>query len=355
MVWGARMVENLPPMEEDPLLSDSDALSELFEHNHDYDSSTSDDDDDQITLKTRICSVTDKLTFGHLRWLLIRLTLIFVLVSAVFSTSVLIYLAFYQMYVPVVNQKIPVYFQFDSDKPPAALVETSNLAFMRSGIAYDFILDIDLPDIPGLSLTVGNYMTSMEAYIKEKADPWLKVSRPALIPYRSGVARFVSSTLKMMPVLFGWCDERISHRSFLAKAIKSPAEGLSSVKIALSSSKIPIYEARLLITAHFTGLRYWMYHWKVTCAVATIFILFMAQLLSTTTLLLIYYVVKKRSESMLQASIPRESGPKRSLSFKRGRSRSRSSIKYRPISGSMDGIRKRRPFSVERTSLHREA
>lgn len=347
MVWGARldsvwMIETL--MEDDPLLATSDDVSELYEFDAEL---TSDSDDDRITLKTRICSVTDKLTFGHLRWLLIRLALVSVLVSAIFSTSVLIYLAFYQIYVPVVHQQIPVYFQFDSDTPPTAVIESSKLSFMRTGIAYDFILDIDLPDIPGLSLTIGNYMTTLEIYTKEKADPWFRVSRPALIPYRSGVARLVSSTLKMLPVLFGWCDERISHRSFLAQAIKSPSGASSSVKIALSSKNIPIYDAHLLITAHFTGLRYLMYHWKITCAVTVIFLLFMAQILSVTTLALIYYLVKRRSESMLQASIPHPI-IKRSLSLKRGRSRSRSSIKYRPISGSKRGLRKRRSFSLTR-------
>lgn len=227
-----------------------------------------------------ICSL------DNLRWLLLRLLIAALAAIWLMATSVGAYFILYRLYMPTMQYEAPVYFVFDGLHPPAASVAFEKDFRLRPGIAYDYILDIGIPDIPGLSEGFGNFMATLE--LKEAQDT-VRYSRPVLLPYRSAALRAGLTIVKLVPLLLGWAQERMDIRIILADAVIAPAHGFAgTLNVTLGAPKLPVYDARLLVTAHLTGLRYWLYHWRLTAAFLLIMGLFLCQLASTTLLLTLW-------------------------------------------------------------------
>lgn len=249
-------------------------------------------------------------SWARLKWLMIRAILLFIFGSSILLTSVLTYSLIYWYYMPTMQYEFPVYFQYDnSHGKTSAIAEIRSLdhAFqMRSGVAYDFMLDLSIPDVPGLSEKVGNFMLTLGLY-DDVNEPWFTESRPALLPYRSDLVRKSTTLIKLAPIICGWAEERIKKRIFLSESVIKPCQKLckscSKIKIALSDASIPIFNAKLLVTAHLKGLRRIMYHWRITSAFGFTFITSLAQF---NILLVIFIIWKARSRRARRASLLRD-------------------------------------------------
>lgn len=228
-------------------------------------------------------------TAENLRWLVLRLVFASLLVIWLMATSIGAYFILYRLYMPIMHYEAPAYFSFDGSSPPSASIIFDKDFKLRPGIAYDYILDVGIPDIPGLSEGLGNFMAILELGDNDEQKDPIRFARPVLLPYRSSIVRYSLTIVKLIPLLLGWTQERLDMHVILADAVVLPKHVKSPrLRIELSSASLPLYEARLFVTAHLTGLRYWLYHWRITAAFFLIMGLFLCQLASAFLVICIW-------------------------------------------------------------------
>lgn len=210
--------------------------------------------------------------------------------AAMLALALATYVGFYCYYMPVLRHEVPLYFAFGSANP-AATIHVGRHLQLRSGVAYDLVLDLSCPDIPSLPERLGNFMVTLE--VTEGARVWHQAVRPALLPYRSAVVRLAVTAVKLVPLMLGWTEELVSHRIFLTESLLVGSAGAAAglhVRIEIGTAQILLHHARLLVTAHLTGLRYYMYHWKLSCAVLAVGWLFLLQVSGALLLLLVRHL-----------------------------------------------------------------
>lgn len=176
------------------------------------------------------------------------------------------YALFYHLYVPVKHQSWPLYFvKKDADNSLDAYLKVE-FGSNACAPSYDFILEAWILDIPDLLLRHGLLNTRM------LLNGTILGERSMLPPYHSQIVRVVRSTALTIPILFGWAQEALIARHFLVSDVD--LESLichaktteSAIKITLEDSQLPIQKALLHMVAHLSGLQYWMYHWRISCA-----------------------------------------------------------------------------------------
>ncbi|PJF17538.1 hypothetical protein PSACC_02655 [Paramicrosporidium saccamoebae] len=168
------------------------------------------------------------------------------------------------------------YVCFDNQRPSCALT----LDGLRPGIPYDVSLQLLVPDIAGLSESLGNVMITTKLQCESTI---VHSDRPTLLVYRSWPVRAALLGLRMMPVVLGLAREATSHRVFLMERLVLPAETVT-LELAVGQ-RLPVYEATLEMVAHFTGIRYLMYYWRWVFAGTIIGICSFGLILVVTTVL----------------------------------------------------------------------
>lgn len=205
--------------------------------------------------------VKSQLEFIKTNWqtCLFHLSLWTVLCVASFLFICLSYMLFYSWYIPAERISHPVYFHYERDSPSYSI----RINNVQPDIPYDISLRLLVPDISGLSESLGNVMISTTVTSPSTS---LSSSRPTLLVYRSWPVRMGLLWLRMIPVVLGLAKEATEHRVFLMEQLTVLEP---EILISLSMGrKIPLYETTLEMVAHFRGLRYLMYYWKwVTAAV----------------------------------------------------------------------------------------
>lgn len=208
-----------------------------------------------------------------------------VLLLTLLISSTFIYANIYRLYVPKMQHQFPLYFQFITTEDPVATLNF-NVPFMRKGVAYDMVLDLQIPDIPGLPEKVGNFMIKLEMGAMKGNDKIVKLmsSRPSHLKFRSKFIKFMLTILKCIPIMIGWIEETVHQKVFLVESVIDPIrDGSRFISLTLASEiDVPVYEANLLVVAHLEGLRYYMYFWFFTVAIIAILILTFIQLLACT-------------------------------------------------------------------------
>lgn len=192
------------------------------------------------------------------RILLVHLFAWSFLTFAALATVLLSYLLLYFYYIPQERISQPVYFQYNEEQPSFRL----DLNGLHPAVSYDVSLQLLVPDIAGLSESLGNVMlhTRLTPKTAIRRGEEARSSRPTLLVYRSWPARLALLVLRLVPVVLGLAREATTHRVFLFENVKP---GVSQVEVTVQmGGRIPVYEATLEVVAHFEGLRYVMYYWR---------------------------------------------------------------------------------------------
>ncbi|KAJ2787257.1 hypothetical protein GGI15_000863 [Coemansia interrupta] len=202
----------------------------------------------------------------------VRLLLATGALLTVLLSSVSLYLMFYRLYVPTLLHQSPVYLQY----PPAegsglnttavvSFVGTQDYRFLSTSQAYMVSMRFQVP-LSEENRGLGSFMVGIElctAQGKVVQASW----RPALLPYRSPVVRLARTLLKLPFLVVGLADETEELQVDLVDGLYdrhfSP---VTHARVSLSKP-LQTYAVEMLIRARFTGLRYWMYYWRVPTAV----------------------------------------------------------------------------------------
>ncbi|KAJ2389373.1 hypothetical protein GGI23_005851 [Coemansia sp. RSA 2559] len=209
--------------------------------------------------------------------LAVRAMLALTALSAVLVSSITLYGIFYRLYVPQLMHESPVFFQYPAAHAAATAANTTALVtfvpetdykFLSTSQAYTVSLDLDVP-MSETNQQLGNFMVYLELQTRYGVVV-SQSARPAIMPYRSRVVRLLQTAVRAVPLALGLSHETdVLHVELVDVLYDRHFSPITSARIALSKP-LQVYSARLVICAQFSGLRYWMYYWRLPTAIVFI-------------------------------------------------------------------------------------
>lgn len=133
------------------------------------------------------------------------------------------------------------------------------------GQQYRISVQIDMPESEE-NLRLGMFMVCAEMR-DQKTRLQGHSCRSAMLHYRSKLTRTIS-TLVMSPlIIFGFKEETQQIPVEIFSHYEDDQENpVTDVFVEIQSRQIQFYSVTLHITAHFSGLRYIMFHWPILSA-----------------------------------------------------------------------------------------
>ncbi|XP_072933972.1 seipin [Epargyreus clarus] len=200
--------------------------------------------------------------------LLYKAGVITVFFAAILWVSIFMYVIFYYTYMPNVTHVRPVHLQFKSCEenmgvcsfPSAHVQLTRRSSMLMSSQAYRVRLALDMPESQ-VNKDLGMFMVC--AQMRAKGGVLVSAScRSAMLRHRSRLHQ-VMRTLVMAPLLLTGLDEE---KQTLQVELFSDFEDdqdlpVTDAYVEVQSRFVQVISCELLIEAHFTGLRYYMFNW----------------------------------------------------------------------------------------------
>ncbi|KAJ9649683.1 hypothetical protein H2199_000462 [Coniosporium tulheliwenetii] len=185
--------------------------------------------------------------------------------------AIFAYSAFYYAYIPIQGFSRPVYLQFNRAHHPYGIAPLSRS--LLSNQPYDVKVILHLPSTP-TNREVGNFMLDLQllsppnpgALTAEKRV-LTQERRPAIMTYYSPIVEHVRKFLELPWYLLGWRYESETLVVPIMEGVEF-AKGWRNVPDTarleiLGDMKMQVYSVRVIVTAHFRGLRYIMYNYRV--------------------------------------------------------------------------------------------
>ncbi|GAB0202038.1 seipin [Grus japonensis] len=191
--------------------------------------------------------------------------------------SVFLYGSFYYSYVPAVAFVRPVHYAFRTDcgspGPELCSFPTANVSLLGRnrekvllyGQLYRISLELELPESPA-NRALGMFMVTITCY-GAGGRPLASAARAAMLHYRSRLLRTLDTVAFAGLFLAGFAEQKqtveVELYSHYREDSYAPTVG---AVLQIQSRRIQLYGARLRVHAHFTGLRYLLYHFPLTSA-----------------------------------------------------------------------------------------
>ncbi|XP_068116771.1 seipin [Hyperolius riggenbachi] len=218
------------------------------------------------------------LMFLRARRLLLQTGILCCVLLLLLWVSVFLYGSFYYSYMPAVKFSCPVHYQYSSNcDPPLGILcsfPTANVSLLRNnrdrvlmyGQPYRISLELQVPE-SAVNQNLGMFMVSMSCYTKGGKEISY-AARSAMLHYKSPLLGFLE-TFAMLPLmLFGLSEQRQSIEVELHSEYREDSYvPTTGAVIQIQSVRLQIYSAELRVHAHFTGLRYLLYHFPIMSAV----------------------------------------------------------------------------------------
>ncbi|KAH0507931.1 Seipin [Microtus ochrogaster] len=214
---------------------------------------------------------------GRARRLLLQFGVLFCTVLLLLWVSVFLYGSFYYSYMPTVSHLSPVHFHYrtDCDSSTASLCSfpVANVSLAKSGRdlvlmygqPYRVTLELEMPESP-VNQDLGMFLVTVSCYTRGGRIVSTS-SRSAMLHYRSQLLQILDTLVFSSLLLFGFAEQKqlleVELYSDYRESSYMPTTG---AVIEIHSKRIQMYAAYLRIHAHFTGLRYLLYNFPVTCA-----------------------------------------------------------------------------------------
>lgn len=142
--------------------------------------------------------------------------------------------------------------------------------YMMPGQNYKITLNLDMPE-SAVNAYVGcfNLKSTMRG---DNGRILAEQERLIQLTYKSPMVRYVESWIYLPLYLIGWSEERYQTSADLFRNYK---EGFgdrqtSMLELSIDNPEVQIYEASVSIQTLYSGLRYYMYYWRITTALIII-------------------------------------------------------------------------------------
>ncbi|XP_007652650.1 seipin isoform X2 [Cricetulus griseus] len=214
---------------------------------------------------------------GRARRLLLQFGVLFCTILLLLWVSVFLYGSFYYSYMPTVSHLSPVHFHYrtDCDSSTALLCSfpVANVSLAKNGRdrvlmygqPYRVTLELEMPESP-VNQDLGMFLVTVSCYTRGGRIISTS-SRSVMLHYRSQLLQMLDTLVFSSLLLFGFAEQK----QLLEVEVYSDYRENSYVPttgavIEIHSKRIQLYGAYLRIHAHFTGLRYLLYNFPMTCA-----------------------------------------------------------------------------------------
>ncbi|KAL7885740.1 hypothetical protein AOLI_G00060350 [Acnodon oligacanthus] len=192
--------------------------------------------------------------------------------------AIFLYGSFYYSFMPTANFITPVHFYYRTDCtsphhsicsfPMAnfSLLRNGKKQVMAYGQPYQITLELEMPESPA-NEQMGMFLVKMYCYSYE-GQIIDTAARSTMLHYRSSLLQSLN-TLMFSPLLLMGAAEQKQYilvelySSYIDNSYK-PTVG---AVIEIHSQQVQIYKAQVYVHAHFSGIRYILYHFPIASAV----------------------------------------------------------------------------------------
>ncbi|XP_044727667.1 seipin [Chrysoperla carnea] len=219
---------------------------------------------------------------NNVRELIFRGCVIALIIALLVWLSILMYIAFYYAYVPYVSHSKPVHVTFK----PCSVVCTKSEYSRKSGVCsfpsahvqltkrnqllmmgqpYKVEITLEMPESEA-NKELGMFMVCAD--FRTKAGELVHTScRSAMLQYNSPLLDTLRTIVLSPGLILGATKQKQNIQIELFSDYEDDQERpVTDVYIEIQSQNIELYSATLLISAHFSGLRYMMFHWPILSA-----------------------------------------------------------------------------------------
>ncbi|KAJ2839971.1 hypothetical protein J3B01_000220 [Coemansia erecta] len=228
-------------------------------------------------------------------------------VATIIVSTTVLYGVFYKLYVPQLLHSAPVYLQYSANTTALInFVPSSNYKFLSTSQAYSVSLDLDVPTSE-TNRDLGAFMVDLE--LRDRRGHVIHhSSRPSILPYESQLVRTLRTLVRSIPLALGLTDERTHLCVHLVDDVYDKHfSPVTSAWIALSKP-LQVYNAQIIIRAQFSGLRYWMYYWRVPTALVFIVMAVIWQIVLTVVAWSVLEAYANRSNTAETSVVGSEPG-----------------------------------------------
>ncbi|KAI2657095.1 Seipin [Labeo rohita] len=214
----------------------------------------------------------------RVRQKLLEMAILICVILLVFWVSLFLYGSFYYSFMPTANFITPVHFFYSRTDCPSphhsmcsflvanvSLLKNGKHQVMTYGQPYQISLELEMPESPA-NQELGMFLVKMTPY--SKAGQTVDASsRSAMLHYRSSLLQALGTVVFSPMLLTGASEQKQSVIVELYSEFKDDSYKPSiGAIIEIHSQHIQIYRAHLYIFAHFTGIRYLLYHFPLISA-----------------------------------------------------------------------------------------
>nr|XP_059866282.1 seipin-like [Delphinus delphis] len=214
---------------------------------------------------------------GRARKLLLQFGVLFCTILLLLWVSVFLYGSFYYSYMPTVSHLSPVHFYYRTDCDSSASLLCSfpvaNVSLAKGGRdrvlmygqPYRVTLELELPESP-VNQDLGMFLVTISCYTRGGRIISTS-SRSVMLHYRSNLLQMLDTLVFSSLLLFGFAEQKqvLEVELYPEYRENSYVPTIGAV-IEIHSKCVQLYGAHLRIHAHFTGLRYLLYNFPMTCA-----------------------------------------------------------------------------------------
>lgn len=170
---------------------------------------------------------------------------------------------------PVHMQFEPCDIQKNSDLlcsfPSAHVPLTRKQQLLMVGQPYRILITLDMPE------SLENQKAGMFMVCADMRDHTGKLRghscRSAMLQYKSTLHHWITTWIKIPLYLFGIREEKQEITVELFSSYQDDDQNsVTDVYVEVQTKSVQFYSVFLHITAHFTGLRYFMFHWPILSA-----------------------------------------------------------------------------------------
>ncbi|KAF9190090.1 Berardinelli-Seip congenital lipodystrophy 2 (seipin) [Haplosporangium sp. Z 11] len=228
--------------------------------------------------------LTQWLSSSNLHRKVVKFIIGLVVLVLLIGISLVAYLSFYWIYIPQRGHVGQVYLQYARPTVPNVIGEgpfaqvdfTSGgrySQFLRAEQAYDISVNLHVPASES-NMEIGNFMVKVTLARKDGREI-ATASRPAIMTYQSTPLKLMRTAWKAVPLVLEWSKEdQIIKVPLFENFVEDPRNPVGQARIQISTPALQVYSSSIHIDAHFHGLRYFMYYYKVSTALVfmTVFI-----------------------------------------------------------------------------------
>ncbi|CAN8177787.1 unnamed protein product [Coccothraustes coccothraustes] len=192
--------------------------------------------------------------------------------------SLFLYGSFYWAYLPAAAVLRPLHLAFRSDcespGPELCSFPTANVSLLGEhrekvllyGQLYRISLELELPESP-VNRELGMFMVGLRCY-GQGGRTLATAERAAMLHYRSRLLRALHTAAFAGLFLSGFAEQsQTLELELMARYREDPYTPTVGALVEIRSRRVQLYGARLRVHAHFSGLRYLLYHFPLTSAV----------------------------------------------------------------------------------------